>query len=99
MFVQAILFEFNVQHDRYEAGCKASGIRQVQQERESTNLTESVIIHNPLERYIINLAAFHHAHLVRHMLVRDLWAPVPRFSSEHERRLFHDDLAATLQTD
>ena len=38
--------------------------------------TESVIEHKPLDRYLINMHAFHNAHLIRAVLPQDLTIPI-----------------------
>ncbi|KAJ6559278.1 hypothetical protein B0H10DRAFT_2169453 [Mycena sp. CBHHK59/15] len=52
------------------------------------------IVHNSLDRFIINSHAFHNAHLLRATLPRDLLAPIPLFD---DGRTKHDKLAATLR--
>ncbi|KAJ6631932.1 hypothetical protein B0H10DRAFT_1901491 [Mycena sp. CBHHK59/15] len=90
-----IRFNFNVQHDCYSGKCEASGVRMQMQERVESGKTENFIVHNPLDRYIINSHAFHNAHLLRATLPRDLFAPIPLFD---DRRSKHDELAAALRT-
>ncbi|KAJ7280031.1 hypothetical protein C8J57DRAFT_1712078 [Mycena rebaudengoi] len=55
--------------------------------------TENYIIHNNLDRFIINSHAFHNAHLLRATLP-DLLTPIPVFA---DRRAKHDELAAELR--
>ncbi|KAJ7689562.1 hypothetical protein B0H17DRAFT_1160101 [Mycena rosella] len=88
-----IKFEFNVQHDCCSAECEATGVRMRMQERVQSDQTENYIIHNNLDRFLINTHAFHNAHLLRATLPRDLVAPIPLFT---ERRAKHDELAAQL---
>ncbi|KAJ7508792.1 hypothetical protein B0H11DRAFT_1703142 [Mycena galericulata] len=90
-----IKFNFNVQHDCYSAKCEATGVRMQMQERVESEKTENFIIHNPLDRYIINSHAFHNAHLLRATLPRNLLAPVPLFE---DRRQKHDELATILRS-
>ncbi|KAJ7218497.1 hypothetical protein GGX14DRAFT_560838 [Mycena pura] len=89
-----ILFDFNVQHDCRSAKCAATGQRAVIQERVASGRTEAILVHQPLERYIINLSSFHNAHLVREILPRDLWAPVPLYL---DRKQHHDNLADRIR--
>ncbi|KAJ7687158.1 hypothetical protein B0H17DRAFT_1160505 [Mycena rosella] len=88
-----IKFKFNVQHDCCSAECEATGVRMRMQERVQSDQTENYIIHNNLDRFLINTHAFHNAHLLRATLPRDLVAPIPLFT---ERRAKHDELAAQL---
>ncbi|KAJ7275955.1 hypothetical protein C8J57DRAFT_1466570 [Mycena rebaudengoi] len=83
----------NVQHDCYTAGCEATGVRPQIQERVTSDKTENYIIHNNLDRFIINSHAFHNAHLLRATLP-DLLTPIPVFA---DRRAKHDELAAELR--
>lgn len=89
------MFKFNVQHDCRSAKCEASGERPRMQERVESDKTEKYIVHNPLDRFIINSHAFHNAHLLRATLPRDLLAPIPLFE---DRRTKHDELAAELRS-
>ncbi|KAJ7277334.1 hypothetical protein C8J57DRAFT_1060971, partial [Mycena rebaudengoi] len=76
---EKIKFKFNVQHDCYTGKCEATGIRPQMQERVESDKTENFIVHNALDRFIINSHAFHNAHLLRATLPRDLLAPIPLF--------------------
>jgi hypothetical protein len=60
------------------------------QERTKSNKSEQFIVHNNLDRFIINTHAFHNAHLLHATLPRDLVAPIPLFD---DRRAKHDILA------
>ncbi|KAJ6619173.1 hypothetical protein B0H10DRAFT_1946997 [Mycena sp. CBHHK59/15] len=91
---QSLRFKFNVQHDCYTAKCEATGEHSRIQERVESDQTENFIVHNSLDRFIINSHAFHNAHLLRATLPRDLLAPIPLFD---DRRAKHDKLAATLR--
>ncbi|KAJ6607440.1 hypothetical protein B0H10DRAFT_2166796 [Mycena sp. CBHHK59/15] len=90
----SLRFKFNVQHDCYTAKCEATGERSRIQERVESDQTENFIVHNSLDRFIINSHAFHNAHLLRATLPRDLLAPIPLFD---DGRTKHDKLAATLR--
>ncbi|KAJ6611590.1 hypothetical protein B0H10DRAFT_2285157 [Mycena sp. CBHHK59/15] len=90
---KSLRFKFNVQHDCYTAKCEATGERSRIQERVESDQTENFIVHNSLDRFIINSHAFHNAHLLRATLPRDLLAPIPLFD---DHRTKHDKLAATL---
>ncbi|KAJ7429260.1 hypothetical protein B0H11DRAFT_2167409 [Mycena galericulata] len=90
-----IKFNFNAQHDCYSAKCEATGVHMQMQERVKAEKTENFIIHNPLDRYIINSHTFHNAHLLRATLPRNLLAPVPLFE---DRRQKHDELATVLRS-
>ncbi|KAF8196199.1 hypothetical protein K438DRAFT_1586315, partial [Mycena galopus ATCC 62051] len=76
---QNIKFDFNSQYDCFSAGCEATGVRLVMQERVESDKTEHFIIHAPLNRFIINTHSFHNPHLVCATVSRDLWAPVALF--------------------
>ncbi|KAJ7088921.1 hypothetical protein C8R44DRAFT_836011 [Mycena epipterygia] len=89
-----IQFKFNVQHDCYSVKCEATGVRLRVQERVESDQIENYIVHNALDRYLINSHAFHNAHLLRATLHRDIIAPVPVFA---DRRGKHDELATELR--
>ncbi|KAJ6632334.1 hypothetical protein B0H10DRAFT_1901754 [Mycena sp. CBHHK59/15] len=91
---QDIRFLYNTQHDCEEAGCEATGERPRMQERVDTGLTDKVIVHKPVERFIINTHAFHNAHLLRQALPRGLTAPIPLFV---DRKAKHYELAVNLR--
>ncbi|KAJ6615078.1 hypothetical protein B0H10DRAFT_1950204 [Mycena sp. CBHHK59/15] len=85
-----IRFLYNTQHDCEEAGCEATGERPHMQERVDTGLTDKVIVHKPVERFIINT----HAYLLRQALPRGLIAPIPLFV---DRKAKHYELAVNLR--
>jgi hypothetical protein len=89
--VQNIKFDFNTQHDCFSAGCEATGVRLVMQERVESDKTEDFIIHAQLDRFIINTTSFHNPHLVCATVSHDLWAPIPLFEN---RRAKHDEFSA-----
>ncbi|KAJ6560702.1 hypothetical protein B0H10DRAFT_1845560, partial [Mycena sp. CBHHK59/15] len=91
---KSLRFKFNVQHDCYTAKCEATGEHSRIQERVESDQTENFIVHNSLDRYIINSHAFHNAHLLHATLPQDLLAPIPLFD---DRRVKHNKLAATLR--
>ncbi|KAJ7619414.1 hypothetical protein FB45DRAFT_1033278 [Roridomyces roridus] len=90
----SIKFNFNAQHDCSAANCEATGERERMQERVASDDIETFIVHNPLDRYLINTHVFHNAHLLRATLPRDLVAPIPVFQ---DRRTKHDECAATFR--
>jgi hypothetical protein len=67
----------------------------VLQERIESGITEEFIEHKPLDEFLINIHAFHNAHLIRAILPRDLTAPIPYTV---DRRAHHDHIAETLRT-
>ncbi|KAJ7779048.1 hypothetical protein B0H16DRAFT_1248372, partial [Mycena metata] len=89
-----IKFKFNAQHDCQSAKCEASGRRLRMQERVESDQVEQFIVHEPLDRFFINIHAFHNSHLLRATLPRDLVAPVPLFP---DRQAKHYELAARLR--
>ncbi|KAJ7715958.1 hypothetical protein B0H16DRAFT_1667025 [Mycena metata] len=89
-----IRFLYNTQHDCHVAECEATGERPRMQERVESNVMEKFIVHQPVERFIINTHAFHNAHLLRQVLPRALVAPVLLFP---EREAKHHELAARLR--
>ncbi|KAJ3556884.1 hypothetical protein NP233_g11876 [Leucocoprinus birnbaumii] len=84
-----ILFDYNVQHDCYTGRCAATGQVPIRQERADTGATRGVIVHAPIEQYVINIHSFHNAHLVREAVSHHLIAPIPRYSdrSNHHREM------------
>ncbi|KAJ6478037.1 hypothetical protein C8R47DRAFT_941277, partial [Mycena vitilis] len=52
------------------------------------------IVHEPVDRFIINTHAFHNAHFLRATLPRDLIAPIPLSENRKEK---HDEFATTLR--
>ncbi|KAJ7697775.1 hypothetical protein B0H14DRAFT_3655262 [Mycena olivaceomarginata] len=89
-----IKFKFNVQHDCHSANCEASGVRLRMQERVESDQIEKYIVHESLDRFIINTHAFHNAHLLRATLPRHLVVPVPLFADRESK---HHRLAAELR--
>ncbi|KAJ3560563.1 hypothetical protein NP233_g10753 [Leucocoprinus birnbaumii] len=84
-----ILFDYNVQHDCYTGRCAATGQVPIRQERADTGATRGIIVHAPIEQYIINTHSFHNAHLVHKAVSHHLIAPIPRYSdrSNHHREM------------
>jgi hypothetical protein len=64
------------------------------QERVESDQIEQYIIHQPLDRFFINMHGFHNSHLLRATLPRDLVAPIPLFP---DRQAKHFELAAQLR--
>jgi hypothetical protein len=58
--IQTIMFQYNVQHDCWQAKCVASGKQAVIQEHVQSEVSESscFIKHKPLDRFLINTHAF-----------------------------------------
>ncbi|KAJ6542973.1 hypothetical protein B0H19DRAFT_865265, partial [Mycena capillaripes] len=94
VFIQNIKFKFNVQHDCNSAKCEASGQRLCMQERVESDQIEKYIIHQPLDRFFINMHAFHNSHLLRATLPRDLVTPILLFPEQQAK---HFELAANLR--
>ncbi|KAJ7925574.1 hypothetical protein B0H13DRAFT_1521692, partial [Mycena leptocephala] len=69
-------FKVNVQHDCYTAKCEATAERLRMQERVESDQIKNSIMHEPLDRFIINSHAFHNAHLLHATLPNPL-APIP----------------------
>ncbi|KAH9847978.1 hypothetical protein C2E23DRAFT_740580 [Lenzites betulinus] len=91
----AINFAFNAQHDCAFAGCTATGVQNIRQERVESSVSENFIEHQPdIHRYIINTHSLHNPHLLRAVLPRELVAPVPHFTNRREE---HDKLAKALR--
>lgn len=92
--VQGIDFLYNVQHDCPLSKCTASGKQPLMQERVESGLIQTYIEHKPIERFIINMHAFHNAHLLRATLPRSLVAPIPLYP---DRQAKHFEIAAGLR--
>jgi hypothetical protein len=86
---------YNAQHDCHLAKCTASGKRLLLQERVESGLTETVIEHDAVDRFVINTHAFHNAHLLREMLPRSLVAPISLYQ---DRQTKHTEIAKKLRT-
>lgn len=95
--IQDIRFAFNAQHDCKSAGCTATGVREVLQERVESGRTENFIQHKDIHRYVINLHSLHNPHLIREILPRQLTAPIAR--AEEIRRDQHDQNATMLRVE
>jgi len=85
---------YNAQHDCHLAKCIASGKRVLLQERVESGLTETVIEHHAVDRFVINTHAFHNAHLLRATLPRSLVAPIPLYQ---DRKAKHTEIAGKLR--
>lgn len=90
------MFQYNVQHDCRTVHCVASGKRPLVQERIQTELTESSIEHKPIDTFLINIHAFHNAHLIRAILPRNLIRPIP-YITVANCEAQHAEIAATLR--
>ena len=93
-YIKNLIFKFNVQHDCAMAGCTATGRHPLMQERRATANIDTYIEHKDVDRWIINTLGFHNAHLIRQMLPRNLWAPIPLHA---DRQLKHTEFAAMLR--
>ena len=91
---KAVLFKYNVQHDCRQVGCIASGTQAVVQERVESQMMETFIEHKPLDSFLINMHAFHNAHLIRSILPRDLTALIP-YTADHQSH--HNQIAQKLR--
>src|ERR1700678_2501199 len=84
-----IMFQYNAQHN---CRCPASGQRAVLQEQ--VELHKAFIEHKPLDHFLINIHAFHNAHLIRAVLPRELTAPI---AYSADRRGDHFSIATKLR--
>lgn len=64
------------------------------QERRETDQNDYFIEHKSDSHFVVNLGAFHNAHLLRRALPRSLTAPVHLFP---DRKTKHDELAQKLR--
>ena len=64
------------------------------QERRATANTDMHIEHQDVDRWILNTLSFHNAHLIRQMLPRSLWAPIPLHI---DRQSKHAEFATSLR--
>lgn len=88
------MFTFNAQHDCKAAGCVASGVRPIRQERHETDQNQDFIEHRPLARFLLNTHAFHNAHLIREVVPRHLTRPIPYVE---DRKSHHHRIASILR--
>ncbi|KAJ7820467.1 hypothetical protein B0H14DRAFT_3735670 [Mycena olivaceomarginata] len=89
-----VKFEYNAQHDCDHAKCEATGERPRMQERVDSGLVDKFIVHQPIERFVLNTHGFHNAHLLRQVLPRHLIQPIPLFA---DRKAKHFELAEKLR--
>jgi hypothetical protein len=61
-----------------------TGTRQHKQERKVSDRIETFIEHKGDDRFLLNLYAFHNAHLIRRILPRNLTKPIPFFPNRQE---------------
>ena len=94
--LKAVLFEYNVQHDCFQAGCMAPGKQAVVQEHVESGVMETYIEHKPLDVFLINTHAFHNAHLIRAILPRDLTVLIP-YALAADWRSHYDEIAQKLR--
>lgn len=87
-------FIFNAQHDCVQDKCPASGQCTQIQELLHSGVVEVFVEHKGDKQFIINMAAFHNAHLICNALPRSLVTPIPLFDNRQKK---HDKLAAPLQ--
>lgn len=93
---QNLKFKFNAQHDCQSAGCSMTGSHVIQQERQKSGQSKSVILHirTFTNCYFLNMFAFHNAHLLQAALPHDLIRPIPICE---DCKGLHSRLAANLQ--
>lgn len=65
------------------------------QERIESGLLKDYIEHQPIDRFVINIHAFHNAHLLRATLPRSLVSPIPLHLNREEK---HHEIAESLRT-
>lgn len=93
--LQAILFDYNVQHDCYAARCSSNPQELIQQNHAQAGTTQAVIVHAAPEQYVINTHSLHNPHLIRQTVSRQLIAPVLKHI---DRDSLHNEQARSLQT-
>ncbi|KAI0665635.1 hypothetical protein C8Q78DRAFT_985916 [Trametes maxima] len=91
---KCILFHFNTQHDCRHAKCTDLVDEPIVQERQVTSLMRKALVHNPIDRFLINMHALHNAALIREVLPRNLTQPIPYLADRVAR---HRDIAAGLR--
>lgn len=94
LFIQSVLFNYNVQHDCLTGKCSTSGQEPVMHERVDSGTTRDVILHSNLAQYVVNMHALHNAHLLREVMPRRLVEPIPIHA---DRQSYHRQRAATLR--
>ena len=72
------MFQYNVQHDCWQAKCVASGKQAIIQEHVQSKVGKPncFIEHKPLALFLINTHAFHNAHLICAALPQNLTIPI-----------------------
>ena len=90
------MFHYNVQHNRRQAKCVASGKRAIIQEHVQSEVSEPncFIEHKPLDCFLINTHAFHNAHLIRAALPQNLTIPI---AYSEDRVAHHASIATKLR--
>ncbi|KAJ7498396.1 hypothetical protein B0H11DRAFT_1660166, partial [Mycena galericulata] len=88
-----VKFELDVQHDCLFAKCEPTSERQQMQERVESDQIENYVVHEALDRYIMNSHSFHNAHLLRATLPH-LTAPIPL---SRDRQAMHIEMSTALR--
>ncbi|KAI0630610.1 hypothetical protein C8Q77DRAFT_1160168 [Trametes polyzona] len=92
--VESVAFIFNAQHHCRAAGCARLEDQQIRQERRLTGRTRTALIHEPMDRYLLNMHALHNAALIRDILPHELTSPIPYLT---DRELRHSELASAMR--
>jgi type IV secretory pathway VirB10-like protein len=87
----------NVNHDCLTAGCTQTSKRQVVQEREETDETQTTLEHKLLEQYTLNTNGLHNAYLLDHVLPSSLREVFPIYPTPEDRHAAHAKAAAHLK--
>ncbi|KAH9848940.1 hypothetical protein C2E23DRAFT_888770 [Lenzites betulinus] len=92
--VQSVSFIFNAQHDCRACKCIRLEDQRIRQERTLTERTRKVLMHEPTDRYLVNMHALHNAALIRSILPRTLTAPIAYVA---DREAHHKERSAAMR--
>ncbi|KAI0823764.1 hypothetical protein BC628DRAFT_1324557 [Trametes gibbosa] len=92
--VDSISFVFNAQHHCRASGCTRLEDQHITQERRLTERIRDTLVHEPVDRYLLNTHALHNAALIREILPRKLTSPIAYVA---DREAHHQERSAAMR--